>query len=91
MDKLFSPVYEDRVSGTITEQNFMTLSQKYQTEQAELTEKIKKLTAEISEVKQIETDAEKRIALLRQFSNPDRLDAPLLNALIEKIEVHEAE
>ena len=91
VDKLFARVYEDRVNGTITEQNFMMLSQKYQTEQAELTEKIEKLTAEISEVKQTEADAEKWIALLKQFSNPDKLDAPLLNALIEKIVVHEAE
>ena len=91
VDKLFARVYEDRVNGTITEQNFMMLSQKYQNEQAELTEKIEKLTAEISEVKQTEADAEKWIALLKQFSGPDKLDAPLLNALIEKIEVHEAE
>ena len=91
VDKLFARVYEDRVNETISEQNFMMLSQKYQTEQAELTEKIEKLTAEISEVKQTEADAEKWIALLKQFSGPDKLDAPLLNALIEKIEVHEAE
>ena len=91
VDKLFARVYEDRVNETISEQNFMMLSQKYQTEQAELTEKIEKLTAEISEVKQTEADAEKWIALLKQFSGPDKLDAPLLNALIEKIVVHEAE
>lgn len=91
VDKLFARVYEDRVNETISEQNFMMLSQKYQTEQAELTEKIEKLTAEISEVKQTEADAEKWIALLKQFSTPDKLDAPLLNALIERIEVHEAE
>ena len=91
VDKLFARVYEDRVNETISEQNFMMLSQKYQNEQAELTEKIEKLTAEISEVKQTEADAEKWIALLKQFSNPDKLVAPLLNALIEKIVVHEAE
>ncbi len=91
VDKLFARVYEDRVNETISEQNFMMLSQKYQNEQAELTEKIEKLTAEISEVKQTEADAEKWIALLKQFSGPDKLDATLLNTLIEKILVHEAE
>ena len=88
VDKLFARGYEERVNETISEQNLMML---YQTEQAERTEKIEKLTAEISEVKQTEADAEKWIALLKQFSGPDKLDAPLLNALIEKIEVHEAE
>ena len=91
VDRLFARMYEDRVNGTITEQNFMMLSQKYQTEQAELTEKIEKNTAELSEVSQTEADAEKWITLVKQYSAPKELDATLLNALIEKIVVHEAE
>ena len=91
MDRLFARMYEDRVNGTITEQNFMMLSQKYQAEQAELTEKIEKITAELSEVSQTEADAEKWITLVKQYSDPKELDATLLNALIEKIVVHEAE
>jgi uncharacterized protein YjgD (DUF1641 family) len=91
VDKLFARMYEDRVNGTITEQNFTMLSQKYQTEQAELAEKIEKLTVNLETVKQTEADAEKWIALLKQFSDPDQLDATLLNTLIEKILVHEAE
>ena len=91
VDKLFARIYEDRVNETITEQNFMMLSQKYQGEQAELAEKIEKLTAELSDVKQSRTDAEKWIALLKQFSDPDKLDTAILTTLIEKIVVHESE
>ena len=91
VDKLFARMYEDRVSGAITEQNFMMLSQKYQTEQAELDERIRKLTAELSDVKQTEADAEKWIALVKQYSEPETLDAGILNTLIEKIVIHEAE
>ena len=69
----------------------MMLSQKYQSEQAELEEKIERLTAELSEVKQSEVDAEKWIAVVKQYAEPKVLDATMLNALIEKIEVHEAE
>ena len=91
MDKLFARLYEDRVNGTISEQNYTMLSQKYQTEQAELTEKIEKINAELSEVKQTEADAEKWISLVKQYVEPKALDATILNALIEKIVVHEAE
>ncbi|MBQ5356395.1 MAG: DUF4368 domain-containing protein, partial [Clostridia bacterium] len=91
VNKLFARIYEDRVNETITEQNFTMLAQKYQTEQEELAEKIQNLTAELSEVKQTEADTEKWIALLKQFSDPDKLDTALLNTLIEKIVVHEAE
>ena len=39
--------------------------------------------------KQSAEDAEKWVKLIRQYSEITELDAPLLNALIEKILVHE--
>ena len=90
VDKLFARLYEDRVTGSITEQNYTMLSQKYQSEQAELADRIESLKADLSAVKQTEADAEKWIALIKQYSDPDQLDATILNTLIEKIVVHEA-
>ena len=66
------------------------LSQKYQTEQQELEEKIGRLKGEIEAVKQTEVDARKWIGLLRQYGSIEALDAELLNNLIEKITIHEA-
>ena len=91
VDKMFVRLYEDRVNESISEQNYRMLSQKYQAEQEELAEKIETLSAELSAVKQSEADAEKWVALLKQYAEPKELDATLLNALIEKIVVHEAE
>ena len=54
-------------------------------------EKIGKLTEELAEAKQTESDAENWIALIKKYSEPEALDAALLNTLIEKIVVHEAE
>ena len=48
VDKLFSRMYEDWVAGRITEYNFNMLSGKYQTEQAQLDEKIGQLQAAIA-------------------------------------------
>ena len=90
MDRLFAKLYEDWSAERITDYNFNMLSQKYQTEQQELTEKIDKLKAELSTEQQIAVDAEKWIALIKQYTNPTELTAELLNTLIEKIVIHEA-
>ena len=66
------------------------LSQKYQTEQQDLVEKINRLKTELSVEKQTTADAEKWIALIKQYANPTELTAEMLNTLIEKIVVHEA-
>ncbi len=66
------------------------LSQKYQNEQAELDQKIEKLKANLDEEQQTENNAEKWIALIKQYANTTELTAELLNALIEKIVIHEA-
>ncbi len=66
------------------------LSQEYQAEQQELIEKIDKLKADLATEKQTTADAEKWIALIKQYSNLTVLTAEMLNTLIEKIVIHEA-
>ena len=66
------------------------LSQKYQSEQQELVEKIDRLKTELASEKQTTADAEKWIALIKQYANPTELSAEMLNTLIEKIVIHEA-
>ena len=90
IDGLFAKLYEDWAAGRITEYNFNMLTSKYQEEQGELTEKIETLTAELDAVKQCEDDARRWLEIIRQYANPTELTAPLLNALVEKILVHQS-
>ena len=90
VDTLFARMYEDWAAGRITEYNFSMLSGKYQSEQAELDEKIEQLQSAIATESQNAADAEKWIALMKECVNPTELTAELLNTLIEKIVVHEA-
>ena len=78
-----------KVKDTIPKSTLM-LSQRYQTEQQELAEKIEKLNADLVAQQQSAVDAEKWVNLIKQYVNPSELTAELLNALIEKIVVHEA-
>ena len=88
--QIFARMYEDWAAGRITEYNFSVLSGKYQSEQAELDEKIEQLQSAIATESQNAADAEKWIALMKECVNPTELTAELLNTLIEKIVVHEA-
>ena len=90
VDRKFAKLYEDWSDGRITEYNFNMMSQKYQTEQQELTEKIERLSAELESEKQTTVDAETWISLLKQYANPTELTVEFLNTLIEKIVIHEA-
>lgn len=90
IDSLFMKMYEDWSAGRITEYNFNMLSEKYQTEQQELDAKIQQLRSSMEEDQQTAQDAEKWIELIRRYTNITELSADLLNALIEKVVVHEA-
>ncbi len=59
-------------------------------EQQELDEKIQQLRASMEAEQQSMQNAEKWIELIRRYTNITELTADLLNALIEKITVHEA-
>ena len=90
LDNLMEKLYEDRISETITERNFTLLSQKYQREQEELTAKMETMTVQIASVEKQTADVEKWIETVKRYSAPTELTAELLNALIEKIVIHEA-
>ena len=87
---LFAKMYEDWSAGRITEYNFNMLSEKYQSEQEDLDEKIQQLHKSIESADQADIDAGKWIALMRRYVSPTELTVELLNTLIEKILVHEA-
>ena len=78
-------MYEDWSAGRITEYNFNMLSEKYQNEQKRsLKQKIRQLHETMEAAVQTAADAEKWIALMKQYVNPVELTAELLNTLIEK-------
>lgn len=91
VDRLFAKMYEDWVNERITEYNFNMMSERYQNEQQELDEKIRTLEAELLTKKKATDNAEKWIAVLKQYSNPTELTAELLNTLVEKILIHETQ
>lgn len=89
LDRLFAKLYEDWAAERITEYNFNVLSEKYQTEQAALLPKIERFEAEISSEQQANINIGQWIDLIHRYTHPTELTSEMLNALIEKIVVHE--
>ena len=81
--------YEDNVSGKLSDEIFMRFSQKYETERLELKEKISAYRKRLSEVDEMQFGKEKFIAAVRKFMQMDKVTAPLLRELIDRIDVYE--
>ncbi len=90
LNSLFAKMYEDRVKGLLDEENYSMLSVKYRTEQQQLDETVKTISARLEETKEETDDAKRWIDLIQKYSAIDELTAPLLNELIEKIVVHQS-
>ena len=91
VSRLYEKLYEDNAVGKVSDEWFMQLSHKYETERLELKAKIKAPRQKISECGQREQERENFTSAIRRFMRMDRLTAPLLRELIDHIDVFETE
>ena len=91
LDGLFERIYEDNVSGKLSDDRFAKMSRRYEDEQKELAEKIKKLRSEIEKQSSRFMTTDMFIGLVRKYTRARKLTPRMLNELIEKIEVFNAE
>ena len=90
LDGLFERIYEDNVSGKLSDDRFAKMSRRYEEEQKELSEK-KKLRSEIEKQSSRSMTTDMFIGLVRKYTRARKLTPRMLNELIEKIEVFNAE
>ena len=91
LDGLFERIYEDNVSGQLSDDRFAKMSRRYEDEQKELSEKIKKLRSEIEKQSSRSMTTDMFIGLVRKYTRARKLTPRMLNELVEKIEVFNAE
>ncbi len=91
IDNLFANLYEDRMKNELTERNFKMMSDKYQLEQDQLSQRILKIEEELK-VDTVNYDNAKRFTeLIKNYGGIEELNTPLLNNLIKRITVSEPE
>ena len=76
LDGLFERIYEDNVSGKISDERFSRMSRRYEDEQKELTEKIKQLRSEIEKQSSRTMTTDMFISLVRKVHQSKKADTP---------------
>ena len=88
LDLLFQRIYEDNVSGKISDERFEMLSANYENEQAELKSLIEILSAEISETEEQSDNVERFISKVHKYFDLQELTPSVLNDMIKRVYVH---
>jgi len=90
LNTLIRKIYEDNVSGKLTDKRFELLSSEYETEQTELEQSVETLQNEIDNFDADSVRADKFIEIVKRHTNFDELTPTMIHEFIEKIIVHEA-
>ena len=88
---LYEKLFEDHAENKVSEEWFMHMSQKYETERLELKNKISRLRKDLAEADVLKLGQEQFVAAIRRFLEVQVLTRPLLQELIDHIDVYETE
>ncbi len=88
LDKLFTRLYEDNVSGKISDKRFEMMSKSYEDEQSGLKAKISELSTAIEVKEQKSADTSQFLEIVRKYTEIVELTPEIMHELIEKIVVH---
>ncbi len=89
LNSLFKRLYEDNVLGKITNEQFRMLSEGYNTEQREISERLPILEKEIETLKSSASNVDKFVAVAKKYVCIEELTAEVLRTFISKIVIHE--
>ena len=89
LDRIIQNLYEDKVSGTLTDERFRKLSQEYEVEQATLNKRIRGLQEILKKAKEQTDNANRFMRIIRKYTDIAELTPEIVREFIEKIIVHE--
>lgn len=91
LDVLFEKLYEDNVTGKISDERFSRMSKRYEEEQAKLIEKIKVLKSHLDQSEEEKMTVDSFVSIVRRYTRARKLTSRMVNELIDHIEVYHAE
>ena len=89
LSAIFKRLYEDSVTGRISDEWLAELSADYEAEQRQLKERAAELQGELSKAQEATVNAGKFMNIVRKYTSFEELTPTLLREFIEKIVVHE--
>ena len=91
IDRMMIRIYEDNVSGRISDERFFTMRDQYEAEQSDLKAKLKADRAELTKAESKKEDMRFLLKTIRERTDSNALTPSLVNSLIERIEIHNPE
>lgn len=91
VSRLYKKAFEKNAEGLLSDEGFLQVTHEYDEEQLALKTKIPQLRERIAESERRSANKDKFIAAIRRFMQMDKLTAPLLRELIDRIEVYETQ
>ena len=91
MDIIFEKLYEDNVSGKVSDERFAKMGRSYEDDQAKLSDKIKSLQVMLDKAEQQQVPIDTFISIVRRYTRIKKLTPRMVNELIDYIEVFHAE
>ena len=91
LNTLIKRLYEDNVSGKLSDKRFELLSQEYEEEQSILEQSISQLRDEIDSFNEDSSRADKFIEIVKRHTDFSELTPQMITEYIDKIIVYEAE
>ena len=90
LDMIFKRLYEDNISGKLTDERFHKLSTDYEAEQTGLQTQAAILREEIEEVEGKSANVDRFLSIVRQYTDIPELTPRILHEFVEKIVIHAA-
>ena len=90
LDRIFKHLYEDNITGKLTDERFKKLSADYEAEQAALQTQANSLREEIQEEESKCANVERFLSIVRKYTEIPELTHHILHEFVEKIVVHAA-
>lgn len=91
LENIIKCLYEDKVNGKITDSRFNSLSSGYENEELKINNDIQIWQSELDVINDTKEQTKHFAECVKQYINIRKLTASILNELIEKIVVHDAE
>ncbi|MGN8695557.1 recombinase family protein [Bacillota bacterium HCP3S3_F1_1] len=91
LDEIVDHIYEDNLSGKISDERFKRMSANYDQEQKALMEKAAELKAAIAKAKEQNVNVESFISLVRKYTDIQELTAEVVREFIEKVYIYKTE
>jgi len=91
IDSIIQRLYEDNVTGKLTDDRFVKMSATYEREQRELEASTTELKKAMAVCETQKVNIESFLKLVKSYTQPEQLTPEILHMFIEKIAVHKAD